>query len=105
MAHSGLSPFQACALLAGNSSASGATTFMQSLLKFASKTSKNVQQQNACAELDKHVSTLRALFSLLGNLALSAECRGIMWKVGLTWLVMETRSTILTFLMCCDHLS
>ena len=45
-------------------------------------------QTSSPVELDKHLATHRALFALLANLALSAECRGMLWKVEILFFLM-----------------
>ncbi|XP_048576455.1 rotatin-like isoform X2 [Nematostella vectensis] len=73
------------ACIAGGSSISRAsqsgTTFLNNLLKTASSTNRKILSSNSCPDLDTHLATHKALFTLLANLAMSAECRGIIWKV------------------------
>lgn len=82
--------FAASAFIAGSSGVPGSvsravqsgSTFLHSLIKLTIKTNSKLRQNSSSSELDSHLSVLRAMFNLLSNLALSAECRGIMWKVG-----------------------
>lgn len=82
--------FAASAFIAGSSGVPGSvsravqsgSTFLHSLIKLTNKTNSKLHQNNSSSELDSHLFVLRAMFNLLSNLALSAECRGVMWKVG-----------------------
>ena len=38
-------------------------------------------KNSSSVELEKNLVTHKALFALLANLALSPECRGVLWKV------------------------
>lgn len=58
------------------------STFLHSVIKLTNKTNSKLQNSSS-AELDSHLAVVRAVFNLLSNLALSAECRGVFWKVGL----------------------
>ena len=64
------------------------STFLHSLIKLANKTHSKLQS---------HLAVFRAFFNLLCSLALSAECRGVMWKV---WL----RIGHVTTVTCCTNL-
>lgn len=57
------------------------STFLHSLIKLTNKTNSKLQNSSS-TELDSHLVVFRAMFDLLSNLALSPECRGVMWKVG-----------------------
>ena len=79
----------ASAFIAGSSGVPGSvsravqsgSTFLHSLIKLSSKINSKLQNSSG-SELDSHLSVLKAMFNLLSNLALSAECRGVLWKVG-----------------------
>lgn len=81
--------FVASAFIAGSSGVTGSvsrsvqsgSTFLHSLIKLTNKTNNKLQSSSG-TELESHLALFRALFNLLSNLALSAECRGVMWKVG-----------------------
>ena len=81
--------FAASAYIAGSSGLPGnvsrtvqsGSTFLHSLIKLTNKTNRKLQNFSS-PELDTHLAVFRAMFNLLSNLALSAECRGVMWKVG-----------------------
>ena len=85
-----LSFFVASAFIAGSSGVPGSvsravqsgSTFLHSLIKLTNKTNSKLQNSSS-AELESHLAVLRAMFNLLSNLALSAECRGVMWKVSI----------------------
>ncbi|CAH3027837.1 unnamed protein product, partial [Porites evermanni] len=78
---------KASAYIAGSSGVPGSvsrtvqsgSTFLHSLIKLTNKTNSKLQNFSS-PELDTHLAVLRAMFNLLSNLALSAECRGVMWK-------------------------
>ena len=80
--------FAASAYIAGSSGVPGSvsrtvqsgSTFLHSLIKLTNKTNSKLQNFSS-PELDSHLAVFRAMFNLLSNLALSAECRGVMWKV------------------------
>jgi len=82
--------FAASAFIAGSSGVPGSvsravqsgSTFLHSLIKLTNKTNSKLQSSTS-TELDSHLAVFRVLFNLLSNLALNAECRGVMWKVGL----------------------
>lgn len=81
--------FAASAYIAGSSGVPGSvsrtvqsgSTFLHGLIKLTNKTNSKLQNFSS-PELDTHLAVFRAMFNLLSNLALSAECRGVMWKVG-----------------------
>lgn len=54
---------------------------MHGVLKLANKTNSKLHNSSG-NEVDSHFAVLKAMFNLLSNLALCAECRGILWKVG-----------------------
>ena len=54
---------------------------MHGVLKLANKTNSKLHNSSG-NEVDSHFVVLKAMFNLLNNLALCAECRGILWKVG-----------------------
>jgi len=78
---------KASAFIAGSSGVAGnvsravqsGSTFLHSLIKLSNKINSKLQNSSG-SELDSHLSVLKAVFNLLSNLALSAECRGVMWK-------------------------
>lgn len=80
--------FPASAFIAGSSGVAGnvsravqsGSTFLHSLIKLSNKINSKLQNSSG-SELDSYLSVLKAMFNLLSNLALSAECRGVMWKV------------------------
>ena len=81
--------FVASAFIAGSSGVPGSvsrsvqsgSTFLHSLIKLTNKTNNKLQSSSG-TELESHLAVFRAMFNLLSNLVLSAECRGVMWKVG-----------------------
>jgi len=81
--------FPASVFIAGSSGVPGSvsravqsgSTFLHSLIKLSNKINSKLQNSSG-SELDSHLSVLKAMFNLLSNLALSAECRGVLWKVG-----------------------
>ena len=82
--------FAASAYVAGSSGVLGnvsrsvqsGSTLLHSLIKLTHKTNSKVQNSSS-TELDMHLAVLKNMFNLLSNLALIAECRGVLWKVGL----------------------
>jgi len=78
---------KASAFIAGSSGVPGSvsravqsgSTFLHSLIKLTNKTNSKLQSSTS-TELDSHLAVFRVLFNLLRNLALNAECRGVMWK-------------------------
>lgn len=52
---------------------------MHGVLKLANKTNSKLHNSSG-NEVDSHFVVLKAMFNLLNNLALCAECRGILWK-------------------------
>ncbi|XP_068721388.1 rotatin-like isoform X1 [Montipora capricornis] len=55
------------------------STFLHGVIKLTNKTISKLQNGTS-TELDTHLAVFRAIFNLLNNAALSAECRGILWK-------------------------
>ena len=80
--------FPASALVAGSSGVPGSvsravqsgSTFLHSLIKLSNKINSKLQNSSG-GEVDLHLAVLKPMFNLLSNLALSAECRGVIWKV------------------------
>lgn len=78
---------KASALIAGSSGVPGSvsravqsgSTFLHSLIKLSNKINSKLQNSSG-GEVDLHLSVLKPMFNLLSNLALSAECRGVIWK-------------------------
>ena len=81
--------FAASARIAGSTGIPGSvsrsvqsgSTLMHGVLKLANKTNSKLHNSSG-NEVDSHFVVLKAMFNLLSNLALCAECRGILWKVG-----------------------
>lgn len=81
--------FAASARIAGSTGIPGnvsrsvqsGSTLMHGVLKLANKTNSKLHNSSG-NEVDSHFAVLKAMFNLLSNLALCAECRGILWKVG-----------------------
>lgn len=77
----------ASAFVAGSSGVPGSvsrsvqsgSTLLHSLIKLTHKTNSKLQNSSS-SDLDMHLAVLRNMSSLLSNLALSAECRGVLWK-------------------------
>ena len=81
--------FAASARIAGSTGIPGSvsrsvqsgSTLLHSVLKLANKTNSKLQSSSG-NEVDLYFAVFKAMFNLLSNLVLCAECRGVLWKVG-----------------------
>ena len=73
------SPGQAC--LASSVVRGANNSLLHSVIKLAAHTITGYNSCSAAKMVNPHTEVLRAIFTLLANCALSAECRGVLKKV------------------------
>ena len=70
---------QAC--LASSGVRGGNNSLLHSVIKLAAHSITGYNSCTAAKMVNPHTEVLRAIFTLLANCALSAECRGVLKKV------------------------
>lgn len=65
------------------SSGKGSNSLLHSVLKLASHSVTSHDSCSSAGVASPHLDTIRAVFTLLANCALSTECRAVMKKVNL----------------------